>query len=478
MQILLVDDDNFAREAIANFLVTALDHQIVQAENGKDALVLFEQEEFPIVITDIRMPGMSGLELLKSIKSTPKGRASCVVLVTGFSDLNSAVFALREGAFDYLSKPIDVMELAGVINRWEATNLKIHDDSFNVAKTIKKSVHSSLADFKLENSVFREVSGVGKVGLFSDALKTAVILALRFHDDRNVPVLIEGETGTGKEVLARVVHQGNMTEPPPFISVNCSALSPSLIESELFGYESGSFTGANSKGSKGKLELAQGSTLFLDEIGEMPMELQPKLLRALQEREIYRIGGQKPIKLDVRFIAATNRDLLKCTQDGTFRKDLYYRLNLGRIYLPPLREQRESIVPLAHLYLIQFSAEKKRRFRFIEKEAMRTLEEYDWPGNVRELRNTIERITVFYDEFELRAEHLDFLGQLDQPAPKDSGSVLKLGQIVLPPDKLNLQDVENEIVTKAMEMFSNNQTRAAEYLGLSRHALRTRLNRN
>jgi len=476
MQILLVDDDVFAREAIANFLVTALDHQVVQSDSADEALTLFQNDDYAVVITDIRMPGMSGLDLLKEIKSRPGGEQICVILVTGFSDLKSAVFALREGAFDYLCKPINVMELAGVLERWEEKNAN------KLRAAAPPSADASgrkppKPRFRLESHVFREVQGIGRVGLFSDAMKTAVILALRFHEDRSLPVLIEGETGTGKEVIARIVHQGELTAPPPFVSVNCSALAPSLIESELFGYEGGAYTGAQSKGAKGKMELAQGGALFLDEIGEMPLELQPKLLRALQEKEIYRLGGQRPIKLDVRIITATNRNLLKCTQEGTFRKDLYYRLNLGRIYLPPLREQRESIVPLAQMYLLEFSQEKKRRFRFIQKEAMKILSDYSWPGNIRELRNTIERVTVFYDEFELCPQHLDFLGQPDAPMLDLAGNALIPGQIVLPPDSLNIEDVESEIVRKALAMFNNNQTRTAKYLGISRHALRTRLKR-
>jgi transcriptional regulator with PAS, ATPase and Fis domain len=308
-------------------------------------------------------------------------------------------------------------------------------------------------------------------------MKAAVVLALRFHEDRNIPVLIEGETGTGKEVIARLVHQGNSRENRPFVSVNCSAISPSLYESELFGYEGGAFTGSKSRGAMGKMESSKGGTLFLDEIADMPLEMQPKLLRALQEKEIYRVGGSKRIKLDIRIIVATNRNLRQCMEQGHFRKDLFFRLNLGRIYIPTLREQKESIVPLSQMFLSIFAEQKKRRFRFIHRDAMKILEDYPWPGNIRELRNTIERVIILNDEEELRGEHLDFLTLDGREQQVEHGTMIKPGQIALPPSGLNLPDLELEIIRKTLYKFNNNKTKAAEYLGISRHAIRTRLQR-
>lgn len=480
MKILLVDDDCLGRSAIANFIETALGHEVVQCDAGEEALRIYQKGVFPIVITDIRMPEMSGLELLRKIKLSPRGEGTGVILITGFSDLESAVFALREGAFDYLYKPVDVVQLAGAISKYCEQQLSRDGakDTLGLSPLDSEvSQHKSLHGIELENNVYLNVEGMGKIGVFSDAMKTAVVLAKRFHADRGVPVLIEGETGTGKEVIARLVHYGPTNGGGPFVSINCSALPPSLYESELFGYEGGAYTGSKRRGAVGKLEAANGGTLFLDEIADIPLDMQPKLLRALEESEIYRVGGARPIKLDVRFVAATNRSLNKFMEDGNFRKDLFYRLNLGRVYLPPLREQKEAIIPLAQMFLATFSEQKKRRFRFIHEEAITILENHSWPGNVRELRNTIERVVLLYDDFEISAKHLEFLTEGDHDVTVAGGTMLIPGQIVLPPGKLDLHEIESEIIGKALHQFNNNKTRAAQYLCISRHSLRTLLNR-
>jgi transcriptional regulator with PAS, ATPase and Fis domain len=300
-----------------------------------------------------------------------------------------------------------------------------------------------------------------------------VDLAKRFHEDRSVPVLIEGETGTGKEIIARMIHFGEGNVNTPFITINCSAITPTLFESELFGYEEGAFTDAKKQGMMGKFELAYGGTLFLDEIGDLPLEMQPKLLRVLEEQEIYRIGGTKKIKLDVRVICATNRNLDHLIQRKTFRQDLYYRLNVGRIYIPPLRERKEAIVPLAFLFLDKYSREKEKTFKYIHRDAVKILENHDWKGNVRELQNTVERVVLLYNDIELKPEYLRFLASEELVDP--SASHLNPGHIILPPDGLDLKELEREVVRKAMRMFTGNKTKAAEYLGISRSALRSRL---
>ena len=479
MKILLVDDDSLVRGATANFLTTALKHEVVECDSGAEALERFKADSYFAVITDIRMPGMSGLELLRQIKGTPQGQRTGVILVTGFSDLNSAVFALREGAFDYLSKPVDVVELAKVLARLKTSQTQASGLPECEPETAGDArSKDTLARMKLEHNVYKRIDGIGKIGLFSDAMKCAMVLAAQFHDDRSIPVLIEGETGTGKEIIARFIHQGEGKTDKPFVSVNCSALSSTLIETELFGYEGGAFTGAKSAGAVGKTELARGGTFFLDEIGDMPLELQPKLLRAIQEREIFRVGGTKSRRLDIRIVAATNRNLKQAMDSGKFRSDLYFRLNLGAIRIPPLREQKEAIIPLSQMFLADFAKLKKRKFRFIDREAMKILENYPWPGNIRELRNTIERVALLFDDYELKPEHLDFLTIDAPPANGERGILIKPGQVQLPPDELNLLKLESEIVRKALSKFENNKTRAAQYLGISRHALQTRLDRS
>lgn len=478
MRILLVDDDTLVRSAIGNFIQTALGHEVIECDSAEEGLLMYKKESFPIIITDIRMPVMSGLDLLREIKKSPQGKRTGVVLITGFSDLESAVFALREGAFDYLYKPVDVMQLAGVIARYCDRMRDGGAGDRDAARPSEKAeANRSHLNLNLEHNVYAQVEGIGRIGIFSQSMKAAVVLALRFHDDRDIPVLIEGETGTGKEVIARLVHYGRSADDTPFVSLNCSTLPPTLFESELFGYEGGAYTGSRRRGSSGKLELSRGGSLFLDEISDIPLDMQPKLLRALEQKEIYRVGGTKKIKLDVRFVAATNRNLKQLVEGGKFRKDLFYRLNLGRIYLPPLRRQKEAIIPLAQMFLSMFAQQRQRRFRFIHKGAMEILENHSWPGNVRELRNTIERIVILHDDFELNPVHLDFLTAQGSEAGTEQGSVIQPGQILLPPGKLDLRELESEIIQKALQQFNYNKTRAAQYLGISRHTLRTKLNR-
>jgi two-component system, NtrC family, response regulator AtoC len=321
--------------------------------------------------------------------------------------------------------------------------------------------------------------GVGNIGIFSNKMREIRDLSEKLHNDRTLPVLIEGETGTGKEVAARMIHYGHGDVTAPFVSINCTAIPPNLFETELFGYEEGAFTDAKKKGAMGKFELAQGGTIFLDEIGDLPLDIQPKLLRVLEERAIYRVGGLKKIELDIRVICATNQNLFQKVKQGKFREDLFYRLNVAYIRIPPLRERKEAIAPLAQLFLTQFAEKKNRQFRYLHTDAVKILEDCPWPGNIRELQNTIERVVLLYDDIEVRPEHLRFLtdmnGDLLSDASQCDGNVLQPGKIKLPPDKLDLKELEDEIVRKTLEKFDGNKTRTAEYLGLTRSALRSKL---
>jgi transcriptional regulator with PAS, ATPase and Fis domain len=329
----------------------------------------------------------------------------------------------------------------------------------------KKVIAQKLEEFK---KAYSDVTGIGQVGIFSAKMREIMKLTEFFHKDRHVSVLIEGETGTGKEIIARMVHYGDDKTKRPFIIVNCSAISPTLFESELFGYEEGAFTGARSKGMVGKFELAQGGTIFLDEIGDLPLELQPKLLRALQQKEIYRIGGTQPIALDVRIIGATNRDLQTEITNGTFRRDLYYRLNTGRIFLPPLRERKEEIGPLAQIFLLEFSQQKSRSFKYITSETVKLLERYVWPGNVRELRNAIERATLLYDDLELKPAHLTFLSQAENGTQGLSNNELLIN---FPDEGISLAEIERMVMKKGLEICGGNKAKLAQYLNVSQKTI-------
>lgn len=480
MNILIVDDDKSSGSAVAEFIEEQLGYKIRLCYNGEDALVALKGDTYQMVISDMRMPGISGLDLLKRIKLLPNGEAIEVIIMTGFGDMESSIEALRSKAYDYLLKPVNVEELAILIER-VAESIRLKDENCilneNSKNQISKENKEETERIKYYETTIRDITSVGKVGVFSDAMRGVVKMAEQFHEDRSVPVLIEGETGTGKEVMARLVHFGQESDIfQPFISINCSAISPTLFESELFGYDTGAFTGARKDGKLGKLELAQGGTLFLDEIGEMPLDMQPKLLRVLQQKEMYRVGGNKAINLDVRVIFATNRNLKQMVTEKTFRSDLYYRLNTGRLYIPPLRERKEAILSFSQVFLDQYSKKRERRFRFISKDAKKMLQEYDWPGNIRELKNSIERATLLFNDLELKPEHLRFL-QADETDFVTSEQALVPGRIVLPEDELDIEQLELEIVRKALKKFDNNKSKTADYLCITRSALRSRMNK-
>lgn len=482
MRILLIDDEELSLKALAGFLVHQLGHDVTECTDSGEALKLYEAEPYPLVISDIRMPGIDGIEFSRFIKKKPQSRFTDIVLITGYGNMDSAVEALRAGAYDYMLKPIDVEELASVVSRVEE-HLSLLKENVDLKQNFEKEVSQATTEVREKyeriKSAYSKIVGIGDIGIFSQQMRQVRQLAEKLHLDNTLPVLIEGETGTGKEVVARMVHYGQGDITTPFVSINCSAIPANLFETELFGYEEGAFTDAKKKGTIGKFQLAQGGSIFLDEIGDLPLDIQPKLLRVLEERAIYRVGGLKKIELDIRVICATNSDLLQRVNEGRFREDLYYRLNVAYIQVPPLRERREAIAPLAQLFLNRYAENKNRRFRFLHRDAVRILEEHHWPGNIRELQNTIERAVLLYDDIEIRPEHLRFLtgrnGTDTARMRAISGSLIQPGNIQLPDNELNLKKLEEEIVQKALEKFNGNKTRVAQYLGLTRSALRSKI---
>jgi two-component system, NtrC family, response regulator AtoC len=474
IKVLIIDDDQLSREIFVDTLSGLLDILIVQSESGKEALEYLKKEDFDIIFSDIKMPGMNGIDLLREYKKLGKPKKSKFVLFTGFATIDSAIKALREGAYDYLLKPLDIRRVIEIIKEHSDNPdvLEASEDDRSKRKIKKNDINSLL-----NNGSYLNLSDMGRIGVFSKEMKENVAVSLKFNENRTIPVLIQGESGTGKEIIAHLVHNGIGKSNLPFISINCSAISPSLFESELFGYEGGAFTGSKDKGMPGKLDLAEGGTVFLDEIGDLPIEMQPKLLRVLQERAFYRVGGLKKIPIDVRIIAATNKQLELMVNEGKFRKDLYYRLNFGWIFLPPLKEQREAIPLLAQLFLNEFSDTRKRQFKFISPRAIDILQEYDWPGNIRELKNIIDRIALLYDEFELNETHLGFLKSARKSFSfvHSIKPIIRPGNFELPDEPLDMQMLELEIVRLALEKFGNNKTKAAKYLNFTLSNMRSKM---
>jgi two-component system, NtrC family, response regulator AtoC len=481
MNILVVDDSIESRRSVARFLED-LGHLVMQSGDGQEALAKLQREKIQMVFSDVRMPRMDGFELLDRIKNSPELKDLMVVLFTGHGDVKDAVEAMRNGAYDYLLKPVDVNELHIITERIQEylvlkeQNKTLTDRFDQAVQDATDDIRKDLEDLRM---AYAQEVGTAQIGIYSDKIREVFKTAKRLHKKREIPVLIEGETGTGKEIVARFIHYGRGDVTSPFVAINCAAISPNLFESELFGYEAGAFTGGNPKGQKGKIELAREGTIFLDEIGEMAPDYQAKLLRVIQEGEFYRLGGLKKITSDVRVICATNKDVRKGTADGTFRQDLYYRLNIGFIKIPPLRERPEEILPLAEMFVFELYNKNRTRFQKISPEAAKILEGYDWPGNVRELNNTIERAALLWDDVELQPSHLDFLLQ---PIPVDiqqNGSIgpPSFANIPLPEESLDLNEWSLDIVERALKKYSWNKSRTAEYLGITRSVLYTFLER-
>jgi len=483
MNILLVDDDKNSRNLIGIFL-RRLGHQIFECWNGEEAFAMFLTLDFGMVLSDIKMPRMSGIELLQAITALPSSPKADVVLFTGHGDVELAITALRAGAYDYLLKPINMEELAVLTEKIaehqsllrENQRLTMHFDTEVKAATAE--VHRELSQLK---SIVAKSIGLGNVGVFSKSMKQVIEQAYKYHTDRSIPVLIQGETGTGKEIVARIIHFGEITKPTPFIDINCAAFTANLFESELFGYEAGSFTGSSTKGQKGKLDMASGGTIFLDEIGEMPLELQGKILRVIQEKTFYRVGGVKKISTNVRIVCATNVALAEMVDHGSFRKDLYYRLKVGHIVLPSLRERVEEIIPLADMFLKEFAEQRKKNLPSISAPAAKILTSYHWPGNVRELRNVMEWIMFMHDDIELRPEHFGMLNKesaVTDASKETLPKVIDLDCFVLPPERFDLRKFDNKVLHKALQMHNGNKTETAHYLNLSRRSLCYRLEQN
>ncbi|WP_054692746.1 sigma-54-dependent transcriptional regulator [Syntrophomonas palmitatica] len=477
MNILLVDDEQTNREYLAMFL-RRLGHTVIDRENGYAALETLLTAEFHLVLTDNRMPGMSGIDLMRKIHSTPGLADVYVVLFTAYSDQDTAIEALRAGAYDYLLKPIDVNELVILTRRVaEHQSMKRENEILTTrfAAAVDVATRETKAELLTLRKAYSQAIGLNEIVVFSDTMKRVFRQASILHKDRSIPVLIEGETGTGKEVVARYIHYGEGGVTTSFIGLNCASIPHNMFESELFGYEAGAFTGGLPKGNKGKLDLAQEGTLFLDEITEIPAEDQAKLLRVLEEKEYYRVGGLKVIQADVRIICSTNRDILNMVAKRAFREDLYYRLNTGKIIIPPLRERTEEIIPLAEAFLFKFAREKCKRFKTISRDAREVLLSYNWPGNVRELKNTIERAVVMWDDNKLKLHHLDSIQHQNSKAASEAVLNLNESHFILPSQGLPLEQFINRIIRKALDMHNGNKTETARYLGISRSSLVYRL---
>ncbi len=444
--VLVVDDDIGVRESFE--AVLSKDYELLFAASGPEALRILSTQDVNLVLLDIRMPGMDGIEVLRRIRELSD--QTDVVVVTAVKSLKTAVEAIKLGATDYITKPFDVHEILALIKR-----------VVEKQELVKEVLY-------LRSEVARERRFENLVGRNS-RMQEIYALISRIADN-NATILLSGESGTGKEVLARAIHQQSHRAQRLFVAVNCAAIPSELLESELFGHEKGAFTGAIAT-KVGKFELATGGSLFLDEVGSMRLDLQAKILRALQEREIERVGGTRTIKIDVRVIAATNRDLKKAVEEGSFREDLYYRLNVIPITLPPLRHRRDDIPLLVEHFIAKYNREFNRHVRGFSAGATAALYQYDWPGNVRELENVIERAVALAqsETISLRELPLDLsiLGHDVIERTQKNGLSLREAR----------NHFERQYILSILEKVQWNQSEAARVLGLHRNTLLWKLQR-
>jgi len=438
-RILLVEDDTMFRSLLAAILEDE-GYELVEREDGKAALMTLQRQSFDLVLSDLRLPGLNGLELFRT--ATSQGIAPPFVLLTAFGTVEEAVAAIKEGVADFLTKPLK--------------------DPETLRRLVRKILTNGMKERSLTVLRDRDAAGLPPDEiLFAGRAMQQVRSLIADVAPTLATVLITGESGTGKELAARAIHQASQRAAAPFVALNCAAIPETLLESELFGHEKGSFTGAT-QARQGKFELASGGTIFLDEIGELPLPLQSKFLRVLQERVFERVGASREIRADVRIVAATNRDLAEEVRERRFREDLYYRLNVFPLPLPPLRERRDGLQLLVH-YLLKRAAEQTGRgIPLIDPAALASLEQYGWPGNIRELQNVIERAVILSK------------GQVTVHELPD-GLRRPVSDTVIPAGGGSLRDLERATILEALAACGDNRRLAAEKLGISKRTLQYRL---
>jgi len=435
-KLLIVDDELSVRDSLAKWFQEE-GYQVGTAENGNDALTRLAEGRWDAALVDIKMPGIDGIELQRRMHEIDPELT--VIMMTGYASVETAVSALKNGAYDYVTKPLDPDEIAHLVKnalahkRSEQENVRLRETVAEVARP---------EDIVGESTIMQRVF---------DAIETV--------GPTDATVLITGESGTGKELVARAIHHASPRRFHPLVVIHCGALTETLLESELFGHEKGAFTGAQYR-KKGKFEIAEGGTVFLDEIGDISLKTQTDLLRVLQEREIVRVGGNQPIKVDFRCVAATNRDLEKAIEEGKFRPDLFYRLNVFRIELPALRERRDDIPMLVKHFVRKFSLQMNKKITRVSPGAMNLLQQQPWVGNVRELENAVERAMVVAQEPEIRESDFVFrAATVPNVSPK------------------SLDEIEKAHILRTLELVGWNQTRAAEILSIDRVTLHHKLKR-
>ncbi len=446
-KILIVDDDNLVAQSLKKVL-TKLDYDVAVCTEGGKVEELCNLHKPDIILLDIYLTTHNGLDILKMLQK--KYYHIPVIMITAYADVKIAVEAMKLGAFDFLLKPIEIDQLSIVLEKC-IKHLKL--------KLEVEGLHEMLTSDRLTREFFGKSKAVQKI--------LNVVEKLAQSDDTTI--LLEGESGTGKEEFAKYIHQISPRNKNIFIKINCGSIPKDLADSELFGHEKGAFTGAAQKTKLGKFELANGGTILLDEIGELSLDIQVKLLRVLQEKKFYRVGGEKEVEINVRVLAATNKNLEEEVEKGNFREDLFYRLNVAKIDLPPLRERKEDIPILAYSFMQHFAVKFNKKIKGINENAIKLLQNYNWQGNIRELQNTIERAMLMIEGNELKEQHFGFL-KLNEKNKDSSGY-----KLIVPPEGVKVDVVLKDLILKTLNITKGNQVKAAKVLGYTRSKLRYRM---
>lgn len=455
--ILIADDDEILASSLQKVL-SSEKYTVAVCTRGDQFLSTASQTNPDMIMLDIYYGEQNGLRLLKQLRS--QGFDMPTILMTAYAEVTLAVQAMKEGAYDFVVKPFDLKHLSAVIQ-------KTMEYSSLVRKV--KVLEQEVAEQKPKHGI------VGKSSVIRQLLATAERLA----SGESTTVLLEGESGSGKELFARYIHQKSLRADKPFITINCGAIPKDLAESEFFGYEKGAFTGATERMKQGKFELANGGTLMLDEVGELSLDMQVKLLRVLEERKFYRLGGTKEINIDVRIIAASNKNLHREVEEARFREDLFYRLNVAVVRIPPLRERREDIAMIANIFLNEFAVKFVKKVQSISPDALQLLEQYQWKGNVRELRNAMERVILLSDSETLTKDHFGFLRSANTipiyPTQWSGNMMDNNFSLMIPQNGISMKEVLRDLIMKTLSITSGNQVQASKILGITRSKLRYRM---
>jgi len=460
MEILIIDDEKDSCNLLSDFILK-MKHNVSVAYDGKEGLEKIKNSQYDLIISDVNMPFFTGIEIVKKLKEL---NYNCeVIMISGIGEVIESINALDLGILDFLTKPLNLKKLVPLI---KTVNENLNKKTKSEKQDFDGIQIVNLNEYRLDKKYSIKNEAMGEIGIFSEKMYSIYKKLKKLEEYSQIPVLIEGETGTGKEIIAKYIHYENMLNKGPFIGLNCSNLSKELFESELFGYEKGSFTGADAKGKEGKITLAQNGTLFLDEVSELSLDLQAKLLRVIQEREYFKIGGNKKETLNARIVAASNKNIQELIGEKLFREDLYYRLNICKITIPPLRERKEEIIPLSIFLLQSLSKEFGKKIDLIEASALEELKTNIWQGNVRELKNFLTKILLFNDNASITKNSIKSM--LTNESSKKEAIKVDLTDFIIPDAPFSLEELNREIIKKTLAKFDGNKSKTADFLGLNR----------